>query len=341
MIGKKVWEPSPLERSSVQAIFHKVKTGSGGLRDMIYNLQTIRTVSEENYHQAKRELPFFTLSVFHPPYRKTQNFAAANGMVIDIDNLNVQDAEFDRIRQRIRREPTTCMEFISPGHRGIKVILLFEYQMKDAALFSTFYKKYIYQWARRLDVLDVIDFSTHDAARATFFSYDPSVYFNPKAEKINATSWLDHHDPSIFESDQKNTFQNPTDSPSPTDTKKEKKRKQDLKSETLLAIRNRLKKNKMDQPKKIHHDPNIYVPDEIESSLPKIEQQLKDFDIQLIETHPIQYGRKIKVGIPNAWAEVNVFYGKKGYSIVATTKRNSDQELAQMTREVLSKLLLL
>ncbi|HKK87425.1 MAG TPA: hypothetical protein VJ917_01160, partial [Saprospiraceae bacterium] len=64
------------------------------------------------------------------------------------------------------------------------------------------------------------------------------------------------------------------------------------------------------------------------------------FDIQLIETHPIQYGRKIKVGIPNAWAEVNVFYGKKGYSIVATTKRNSDHELAQMTREVLSELLL-
>lgn len=351
MFGKSLWDNSPLERSALRDIYNRITTGSHGLEKQIYNLRTILTISEGNYQQAKRELPFFTLAVFHPAIRKKENFAAAYGMVIDIDKLDISPAQFNAIRERIRDQSTTAMEFVSPSQNGIKVIIKFTEPIKDAVLYSNFYKSFLHQWAKKTNLQDYVDYKTSDASRITFLSYDPSAYFNPEAEKLNpnklfgqeefpfhsetksrqkktegSTTSLDQAQISEAENINSGTNSNETDASS-----------QDLRAETLLAIRQRLRKK--DPPKKIHHDPNIYVPDEVNSSLPKIEKELANFNVKLIESRPIQYGRKVKVGIPGAWAVVNVFYGAKGFSVVATPMRGSDSELATLTKDVLLSIL--
>ena len=39
------------------------------------------------------------------------------------------------------------------------------------------------------------------------------------------------------------------------------------------------------------------------------------------------------------WCELNLFYGKRGYSIVQTTKSGRNAELAELTAQVLEQLL--
>lgn len=56
---------------------------------------------------------------------------------------------------------------------------------------------------------------------------------------------------------------------------------------------------------------------------------LKEVGVNLEKTEPISYGRRIRVSADNHWAELNVFYGKKGATVVKTTKTGSNPELVE------------
>ena len=54
----------------------------------------------------------------------------------------------------------------------------------------------------------------------------------------------------------------------------------------------------------------------------------------------INYGKKMVFVINNIWAEINIFYGKKGFSVVKTPKHGSNSELADIVQKILCELLL-
>lgn len=59
----------------------------------------------------------------------------------------------------------------------------------------------------------------------------------------------------------------------------------------------------------------------------------------LLAANPIHYGKQLRVGMDNLWAEVNLFYGKKGFTVVKTTKTGSTPELAELASQTLYQIL--
>jgi len=80
-----------------------------------------------------------------------------------------------------------------------------------------------------------------------------------------------------------------------------------------------------------------YLPPEIDEKLPLIEQWLHDAAIEIIHTEPINYGKKLRIGAGTLWAELNVFYGKNGFTVVKTPKSGSHPELAELAWQLLQQ----
>lgn len=81
------------------------------------------------------------------------------------------------------------------------------------------------------------------------------------------------------------------------------------------------------------------MPPQIDKAIPLLSEQLAEFNMQLLEATPISYGRKVKVACDKLWAELNVFYGKKGFTVVRTTKTGSNAELATLAAQIFEQIL--
>lgn len=71
----------------------------------------------------------------------------------------------------------------------------------------------------------------------------------------------------------------------------------------------------------------------------QLKEQLEAYNISLHSSTPIQYGRQLRLVAGDIWAEINIFHGKKGFSVVKTTKSGSNPELASLAKEVIEDIL--
>jgi hypothetical protein len=80
----------------------------------------------------------------------------------------------------------------------------------------------------------------------------------------------------------------------------------------------------------------IFSPEELKEIDDDIISAMQKYDIQVEMIKKIHYGKQYKFKLGYIWAELNIFYGKKGYTIVKTTKNGSDNELAQTCYDILT-----
>jgi len=76
-------------------------------------------------------------------------------------------------------------------------------------------------------------------------------------------------------------------------------------------------------------------PEELNVLMTEVMQQVDAVGAAVISSEPISYGRKIKIGAGKYWAEVNLFYGQRGVSIVGTSKTGSNKELCTTVVDLL------
>ena len=55
----------------------------------------------------------------------------------------------------------------------------------------------------------------------------------------------------------------------------------------------------------------------------------------------IHYGKKIKMKVNFREAEINLFYGKKGYSVVQSSRKGTNDELNSLCAELINQFLML
>jgi hypothetical protein len=84
---------------------------------------------------------------------------------------------------------------------------------------------------------------------------------------------------------------------------------------------------------------NIFVPEQFDEAIPLVTTALQKEDIVIVSVKPINYGKQLKVQMDRYWAELNIFYGQKGFSIVRTTKTGSNAELAALAYQIIDSLL--
>lgn len=147
-----------------------------------------------------------------------------------------------------------------------------------------------------------------------------TVYYNPNSEHVNISDYLYSYDYNYLTNNQNNNYST-IDEEDKYTNRENKQEEPD--NETITKIKEIL------QLKKIIHKANnpVYTPEILNS----IESELRDFiqelGFSIKEIVNIQYGKKIKVQIGLKQAEVNLFYGKKGFSVVKSPNSGNDPEL--------------
>jgi hypothetical protein len=76
-------------------------------------------------------------------------------------------------------------------------------------------------------------------------------------------------------------------------------------------------------------DKQIFVPEEILALQSDFERICKENNWELMGLQRINYGQKVMIRQGYKYAEVNVFFGKKGFSIVKSPKTGADPYLSE------------
>lgn len=328
-IGKNIVSTNDaLLKKPQQEVFELIKNPPGNLKSVIEQLRVVRTIDEQKYRKFKRKLPYFTCGIFNPPYRHTKNFASIASFVIDIDHISEKGLSIDNLKISLTADERIVMLFISPGNDGLKILFNLSEKCFDHARFKIFYKLFLRDFATKNNIEMLADSRTSDVTRACFLSYDMDAYFNPSAIPVEMNTFIDFESPT--ETDAALALFKTEEKKAPVLANIEKI---EIDDEIYDSIKQKLNPAIKTKAEKI-----IYVPDKLETVISAVENRIKEFGIILKEITDIHYGKKMRFILKDNWAEINLFYGKRGFSVVKTPKRGSDARLADIVHQILCEM---
>ncbi len=88
-------------------------------------------------------------------------------------------------------------------------------------------------------------------------------------------------------------------------------------------------------PKVAKKEKDVYVPQALLNAMNGLQEAIEGKGLKLESATNIQYGKQIKASVKHLWAEVNVFYGKKGFKVIPVSKSGSNPELSEILTNVL------
>lgn len=326
----------PLTKLSLETTFHKIKAPQQILINYINQIRTVATIDAQKYRQLKLKLPYLVAGIFNPNFRKKDCFAYTNYLILDIDHIQEKEFNLDELFHKITKDQRVVLAFRSPSNDGIKVFFKFHEKCYDSGKYTLFYKYFAHQFSKQYGLDQVIDKTTSDVSRACFVSYDPKAYFNNEAEQLT----IDHV--INFENEEQISELKFEIKKSEDYLKENKKEvasaldinKQDLPFDMLQKIRETL------NPKiKTKRERNVVVPAELDEIVDEIKTKMQEYDIEIKLIKNINYGKQFKFKLKNIWTELNVFYGKRGFIIVQSTKNGSNKELSDTCYAILTNML--
>ena len=331
MLGRKLTAPSdPLERISVARVFQGLTRPKADFRDLIDRLRTVASVDLAMYRQLKKTLPYVVCGLFHPAIRRKQHFAAIHYFVLDLDHLAEAELTVAEVREKLSALARPMLGFTSPGGDGYKVFFRLAEPCSDAARFHAFYQAFARSFAHENGLEQVVDYQTCDVTRACFMSYDPEAFYHPEATPVNLEAYL----PDLL------TLLPKTDAP---ETEAQKKTAPKRAQTTTGPDKDALEKIRQTlNPKRRKRSPEktVIQPEEISAAVDYFKENLAEYQLTLAAAEAISYGQRLRiVAQKDIWCELNLFYGKRGFSIVKTTKSGSHAELAELAANVLRELL--
>lgn len=329
--GKNITQQGDImQKITVEQLYNSLIKPKAEIYNQIQQLRIIKTIDADKYRKLKVQLPYFTAGIFNPPIRKTENFAWIKYLVLDFDHINEKGLDVNTLKNKLITDNRIVLIFVSPGNDGLKIIFELSEKCYDTAKYSMFYKIFAKSFAMQYGLEQVVDSRTSDVTRACFISCDETAYYNPLATNLEMKNFIDFDNYSEL-----------------TEAKAELKLwDKEMKENNSLEVKvNELTTDLLSEIKgklnpKFVKQKNIFVPEELELTLERIKHRLNELGLKLEKIESIHYGKKLVIGIDHRWAEINVFYGKKGFSVVKTTKSGSNAELAEVAKDVLEQLLL-
>ncbi len=330
MSGKNVTQLNDnLTEVSIERLYKGIINPNGPLATQISQLRSLKLIDENQYRRVKTQLPYVVAGIFSPSVRRKENFRYTNYFIIDIDHISAFGHTVDEVKQILNKNPQVLLLFTSPGGDGVKAFFSFNEKMDDPSQYSYFYKLFAASLAGQYHWQGMIDGKTCDVSRCCFVSHDTQAYYNKEAEQINAIEFLGTLDDTgmfgmdekikMAENDYLKAFE---DKPETTDITAATH----LPSEdVLLQIKQRLNPFMVVRPPR-----HFEQPAQLEQLFAGIPDYLKEAGVEIKRMSPISYGRQIQVVSEKLMAEINIFYGKKGFSVVKTTKTGSNPQLASL-----------
>jgi len=335
--GNKITQfKDPLSKISIQQLFNYI-TDNEELKKISLPIRNLYLLDKTSYNKMKKELPYVVPSIFHPPYRSSENFGYSQLLILDIDHISQTQKNIQEIIQSIKNDPRILLFFTSPSGDGLKIFFYLKDRCSSKEVYSQFYKQFSLQFANQYNLLTTIDKSTSDVTRACFLCHDPHAYLNtnnPEPLSINLDSILQHI------TTINNTPSNPNDSSNNNNNNNPplQTNHQDIPKEIYDEIRKTL--NPKNFLKEQNKQKNVYITQKLKELDPIIHSKLSSLPhIQTFNIRPISYALQISITIQNKIGEINLFHGKKGFSIVISTKSNTDLNTSLLLKQILNDIL--
>lgn len=318
----------PLTKISLDYLYNGIRHPKSDIESKIRQLRLIRDLDKKRYGALKKELPYLVCGTFNPPFRRTDNFAFIEYFIIDIDHIAAKGLSIDKIRLEMEKDARTVMSFLSPGEDGLKVMFRLKERCYDHGLYSLFYKMFARSLSETYQLEQVLDTQVSDVCRACFVSCDPNIYFNPNAERIDLNSYVDINNPLSFFDLKKQIEKSSTENK--TEVAVDEVKEKDPDTEAIQRIKEILKLKVASVQKT-----SVYVPQQLHDIIENIKKYIEETGIQVTEIINISYGKKIRMQLGVKQAEINIFYGKRGYSVVKSPRCGTSRELNDITSELI------
>ncbi len=310
-IGKQLTDKTEKLQTILPAELHEKICTDAALQNLTARLRQVLRMSSEAYRRQKTQLPYISCAHFKPPQRHSKNFTHSSGLILDIDKLGNQ---LPALRQILEKDERVLLSFMSPSGKGLKIIIAFSKPITDTALYSGFYKRFAASFANQYNIRQFVDLKTCDAVRACFLAHDPNAYYNPLAIPIEpptnsmALSGLTQHIPPTHNNEISNEEKDALN--------------QKIYKKILDRLNNQTKSRPPKQPP--------YVPEVLNKAAEKLKEAWAKYEINIDNIIDIQYGKKFVLSKDLHRAEINVFFGKKGFNVVATPKKGTHPQLAEV-----------
>ncbi len=287
-------------------------------------LKKIRNIDVKAYHRLKVRLPYFIGASFTGNIRHSSNFVGIHYFVVDLDHLPpVSHQQHQQLRQQLRQDERVALMFTSPGGRGLKLLFRLHRPITDTALYSNFYRAFTAELSRHYHLDKHLDFKTSDATRVCFLAVDHQAWLNLRATPVAGHEYHASYDLFNQETPPDNAV---GPAPGPAG-------KQHLPDDVYAEIRQKL------NPKTPKRKKIIFVPQVLE----KITGPVVDFagrlGLAVSQVRDINYGKKFVFAHARHFAEINVFYGKSGFTVAISPKRGHHEELSQLAKALIEHVL--
>ena len=331
MAGKNITQAAdPLVKVTPEYFYNAIRNPKPELENAIRQLRLVKNIDEKRYQALKRNLPYVVTGIFYPPLRKTENFAWASHFMADFDHLSVKETTPESLKEKLKTDSRILLMFVSPGNDGLKVLFRLSEKFYDAAKYSLFYKAFIHSFSAQYNLQQITDTRTSDVTRACFFSHDPLAWYNPDAEPVDHAAYVRFD--NFMEVKQLKTELREAETTT-GETLPAKPEKQDLEAGVLAKIKATLNPALAEKRKK-----QIFVPDEAERMVETIVNAMAEKEIATVAVENIHYGKKFKFALGHRQAEINLFYGKKGFTAVITPRNGTNAELNQVCWQLVTEM---
>lgn len=319
----------PLQKMNFEFLINSIKNPKPILLNQIQNLRIIKNIDIKQYQSLKRQLPFIVCAHFNPPIRKKENFAYTEYFIVDIDHLSYKNISTQKLKNEIIKDERVLICFESPGQDGLKIIFRLKERCFDSGIYSIFYKKFIDQFAIQYNLEQIVDTKTSDVSRACFLSYDESIYYNPNSTTVILEQFIDYNNPDSLFKIQNEIKE--SEKESKKDPNYDTNKSDSLSQDVLVKIKTILQSEKQ----KLKENNNIYVPEQINEVTTELHHYIEMQGVTVYDIQNIQYGKKFRMRVGLKEAEINIFYGKKGFSVVISPRNGTNSEMNQIMADLI------
>lgn len=328
MCGAKITSADDkLIKVPISYVADKLRNPNPDLASNIRQMRDMRAIDEKRYKEFKKQLPYIVTGWFAPPIRRTENFAYIESFIVDLDHLQEKEFGIVSLKNLVNRDSRVMLTFVSPSNDGLKILFRLKERCTDAGIFKLFYKEFVKKFSTQYNLMQVTDSATCDVTRACFMSIDSEVFYNPEAETIDIKDYLDLNNPCELFDTKHNQDEGEKKQP-----KTEIEKIKDPDEEALTKIKELLT-GKQPQTKKKPN--NIVVPEILNEIIDGLIQYIKDNGAEVYETINIQSAKKLKIKLGLKKAEINLFYGKKGFTVTSVPKGETDGEFNEVMKQLI------
>lgn len=318
---------NPLKKIEESELYNRIVHPEAYVEAKIRQLRIAYQIAPKQYNEQKRTLPYVVCGIFNPPYRNAENFGYTECFIVDIDHLSEKGLTVESVKTRIRDDQRILMSFTSPSEDGIKIMFRLRERCYDSGLYSLFYKEFLRKFSEQYQLEQVADKRTSDVTRACFLSVDSDAYFNKDSEPVNIGLYVQQSDPlSMFDlmakqKKEEKAMPKEDDDTSPSDPDEE--------------IMDRIKQRLHPNSRTVRKRPDAFVPEQLNIIIDDLVAYIQDTGLVVSEIIDIQYGKKIRINMGMKLAEINLFFGKRGFSVVKSPRIGTNCELNDITAQLI------